>query len=405
MTASDPASQVKMLDELRQLDAFADLYILGCGSGGERLDRILRKLANRAPQAFIDSNPSGVFLGTAKLDRTAFNASPPSGAAVLIASEFLSDMGAEIADRPDIAVFDALPLINRLYPRDLYDSRIADDAIAEALTEADLAAILDAMKINIRPFLVVDRIRELAMTKIMPKIGTDLRLGQAGAGVRDGAVEHNLAGLWDVAVPRSHFLIRPLLSIDRIFNNLADLKVLCIGPRSEGELLNLIGYGFTPGNITAIDLISRSSWVKTGDMHALPFGDGSFDLVFSAFVLPYSSDPPLAAREMARVCRSGGIVAIAANTADLDRLGPGWAGENPMVKLDARSLFASNDDILDLFAPLVGRVFFNGEPSPEYRDCLIAAAVIFEIARPGAPDWPASSTPTPWLCSTPAKPA
>lgn len=47
----------------------------------------------------------------------------------------------------------------------------------------------------------------------------------------------------------------------------------------------------------------------TGDVHALPFPDDSFDVVHAHMVLQHVADPVQALREMARVARPGGIVA------------------------------------------------------------------------------------------------
>ena len=46
--------------------------------------------------------------------------------------------------------------------------------------------------------------------------------------------------------------------------------------------------------------------VREGDMHALPFGDGHFDLVVLMHALTYASRPAVAVAEAARVLRPGG---------------------------------------------------------------------------------------------------
>ncbi|MBL8235740.1 MAG: class I SAM-dependent methyltransferase, partial [Bryobacterales bacterium] len=46
--------------------------------------------------------------------------------------------------------------------------------------------------------------------------------------------------------------------------------------------------------------------VREGDMHALPFKDGSFDLVVLMHALTYSAKPAQAVAEAARVLRRGG---------------------------------------------------------------------------------------------------
>jgi len=48
---------------------------------------------------------------------------------------------------------------------------------------------------------------------------------------------------------------------------------------------------------------------RTGDVMQLPFADGSFDVVHAHQVMQHLADPVGALREMARVCRPGGIVA------------------------------------------------------------------------------------------------
>ena len=52
----------------------------------------------------------------------------------------------------------------------------------------------------------------------------------------------------------------------------------------------------------------RNADFSQGDLLALPFADGSFDLVFCRFVLVHVTDPTRALHEMARVARPGGRV-------------------------------------------------------------------------------------------------
>lgn len=53
---------------------------------------------------------------------------------------------------------------------------------------------------------------------------------------------------------------------------------------------------------------------QEGDAMVLPFPDASFDVVISTFGAIFAPDPDRTAREMARVCRPGGKLAIAAWT-------------------------------------------------------------------------------------------
>ena len=54
-----------------------------------------------------------------------------------------------------------------------------------------------------------------------------------------------------------------------------------------------------PGNVT----------FEVADLFALPFADGSFDVVHAHQVLQHVADPVAALVEMRRVCRPGGLVA------------------------------------------------------------------------------------------------
>ncbi|WP_432483883.1 class I SAM-dependent methyltransferase [Kineococcus esterisolvens] len=50
--------------------------------------------------------------------------------------------------------------------------------------------------------------------------------------------------------------------------------------------------------------------LTVADAHALPFADGEFDVVHAHQVLQHLPDPVAALREMRRVCRPGGTVAV-----------------------------------------------------------------------------------------------
>ncbi|MEV8507854.1 methyltransferase domain-containing protein [Actinoplanes sp. NPDC051475] len=81
----------------------------------------------------------------------------------------------------------------------------------------------------------------------------------------------------------------------------------------------------TPGRITALEHtgpaldLARTEIARrglttvdfaVGDVHALDFPDGSFDVVHAHQVLQHVGDPVRALREMRRVTRPGGIVAV-----------------------------------------------------------------------------------------------
>lgn len=80
-----------------------------------------------------------------------------------------------------------------------------------------------------------------------------------------------------------------------------------------------------PGQITAVEISDevlqlarteartngrRNIDFVVGDVHQLDFPDATFDVVHAHQVLQHVSDPVRALREMRRVCRPGGIVAV-----------------------------------------------------------------------------------------------
>jgi SAM-dependent methyltransferase len=103
------------------------------------------------------------------------------------------------------------------------------------------------------------------------------------------------------------------------------LDVGC-GPGSiTADLAKLVA----PGRVTAVDNSAEvlaqaeqaavAAGLDTGpdgivfevaDVHALPYPDDSFDVVHAHQVLQHVADPVLALRELRRVCRPGGVVAV-----------------------------------------------------------------------------------------------
>lgn len=57
----------------------------------------------------------------------------------------------------------------------------------------------------------------------------------------------------------------------------------------------------------------------------LPFADGTFDIVHAHQVMQYMTDPIAVLREMRRVCKSGGLIAVR----DVDYQGTFWTPELP----------------------------------------------------------------------------
>lgn len=141
------------------------------------------------------------------------------------------------------------------------------------------------------------------------------------AGVMPGTIRHNSTETQNSvfgSARRSQRLLGPLSGLDPVYSGAAGLKVLSIGPRTEMEIFHLIGLGFKPENIKALDLISSSPMIEKGDMHAMPYDADSFDVVISSWVLNYSSEPQIAVNEMLRVVKPGGLIAIGVTYAPPD---------------------------------------------------------------------------------------
>jgi hypothetical protein len=136
------------------------------------------------------------------------------------------------------------------------------------------------------------------------------------------AVIHNALGYNLAAAHTAPMLDRPMIctnivtSIERVGKNRATMDVLSIGPRSEIEIFGLWSAGFSKDRVKGLDLFSYSPFIDVGDMHAMPYADGSFDIVILSEVLPYSKDQQAAANEVLRVCRDRAIIAVATSYTD-----------------------------------------------------------------------------------------
>lgn len=86
---------------------------------------------------------------------------------------------------------------------------------------------------------------------------------------------------------------------------------------------------------------------RQGDAERLPFATASFDLVVCHFLLLWLSEPLMALREMARVCRPGGAVFVSAEPDYGGRID--YPSDLPVRDLQIRSLQRDGAD------PFVGR--------------------------------------------------
>jgi SAM-dependent methyltransferase len=155
---------------------------------------------------------------------------------------------------------------------------------------------------------------------------------------------------------RSSLLVHPLSAVHISRSS----PVLCIGPRSEGELLNLKGFGFR--NVRGLDLITYSPWIDLGDMHAMPYADNAFGILVMGWVLAYSHSPGKAAQEAVRITRNGGLIAVGVEARPETAAELAKAGGYEVCDIKRLESVA---EILKLFVPHVDRVFFNHDaPTP-----------------------------------------
>ena len=111
-------------------------------------------------------------------------------------------------------------------------------------------------------------------------------------------------------------------------------RVLDVGAGTGAVARAAIARGGSPDGIIAVDPspamlnAARRGGVEhlvCGALPELPFGDDSFDVVLSAFVLTHVDDADAAARDMARVLRPGGRAALSAWSPADDEYARTWA--------------------------------------------------------------------------------
>lgn len=139
-------------------------------------------------------------------------------------------------------------------------------------------------------------------------------------------------------------------------------SLLSIGPRFTSELNVAASLGFNKRGIVGLDTFSYSKRIVPGDMHKMPFANESFSNILSGWTLSYSSRPDVAANEMIRVMRPGGLLMVAVQFVDTghDEVIPGVLAGSERVQYLSQfdSLFSPLDRIFG-----VEGVFVNSSAS------------------------------------------
>ncbi|BCL37777.1 class I SAM-dependent methyltransferase [Nostoc sp. MS1] len=197
------------------------------------------------------------------------------------------------------------------------------------------------------------------------------------ADVGKNAITHNLSAFDNFqtfSIPRVDRLIKPFSSIELLTSN---SSILVIGPRSEDDLLCLLGYGFKSEKIKGLDLISYSPWVDLGDMHKMPYEDNSWDAVIVGWVFNYSKAPANAAQEIIRVAKNGAIIAVGIEY-------------NPLTNEEIEKVYGYSIDgtrtqsvaeILSFFGEYVDDVFFSHDIVAKQKDKQSELMVIFSLKK------------------------
>ncbi|TFV74976.1 methyltransferase domain-containing protein [Blastococcus sp. CT_GayMR19] len=119
---------------------------------------------------------------------------------------------------------------------------------------------------------------------------------------------------------------------------------------------------------------------EVGDVYALDAARDSFDVVHAHQVLQHLTDPVAALREMARVCRPGGVVAVR----DVDYAATTWFPADPGLDrwLDLYSRVARRNDA----EPDAGRRLVSWAHAAELRNT-VATASTYCFSSPDEREW------------------
>jgi SAM-dependent methyltransferase len=146
----------------------------------------------------------------------------------------------------------------------------------------------------------------------------------------------------------------------------------------------VVGLDVSPAPLDEARALAERSGVEVtfavGDVYALDAADGSFDVVHAHQVLQHLTDPVAALREMARVCRPGGLLAVR----DVDYATFVWWPADPGLDrwLDLYHRVARHNDA----EPDAGRRLLGWAHAAGLRD-LTATTSSWCYATPAEREW------------------
>lgn len=207
-------------------------------------------------------------------------------------------------------------------------------------------------------------------------IESNLRIIDANSDLPDNPDAHFLFGIGtNQGGVKADMLIEPINAfLAARLRDRSQCDVLSIGPRSLGELLNLRSHGYSFEKIVGVDLFSLFKKIQVGDMHRLPFPESYFDVVLCGWVLAYSKNRELAAREIVRVLKPGGVFSI----------GVSYSKESNEDQYRRRGYLIGTEDrivncqqILGYFADSISETHFLVEPDQtmKHSHMLVMASV------------------------------
>jgi len=251
------------------------------------------------------------------------------------------------------------------------DNRLDADLVFDQI---DVEAAYDFLKANPIELFKIPYIRAMLAERRLERISEEQikTLDTKRTAVKDFTINHNKAQLISgAALSRPALLINPLLSIDYVWKNDQKLKILSVGPRTEGEIFTLIAGGFLPQNINALDLISYSKLIDLGDMHDMPYTDNTFDIVILGWVIGYSDNPDKVVSETLRVAKPGAFICIGGEFNPDDR------DEKTLKRHDR--YWHRTENLVEMFGEQVDKVIFRSDVHPKMTAEVHHVMLIFSL--------------------------